>query len=222
MDIIRKLPTGKHNIAVKLSGGCDSSIIYYALCREFALDNNVNIYVITLNTDKKPFYIPYAQKVINFVGEMTGKYPVEHITRSIPHSSEDYVTVQDEIAKEVEKKYNIVNLYTGITMNPPYEEMVQFFKDNYKKYNLNLDRILKSISTRDVSRDTKEYISNDFTIYPFGQSNKKAVAKLYNYYNILDELYPITRSCEAFTDKEEHCGHCYFCAERIWGFERLI
>jgi len=66
------------------------------------------------------------------------------------------------------------------------------------------------------------FISNAAAVFPFGKTDKKEVAKAYNYYNMMDRLYPHTRSCEDFTDKVEHCGHCFFCAERMWGFNRLV
>lgn len=222
MDIIKDLPQGKYNIAIKLSGGCDSSLVYYALCKKFAQRDDVNIIVITLNTDKKSFYIPYSQKIINIVKQLTGKEPLAKITKSVDHSLDNYVNGQDELARKVEKEYSPVHLYTGLTMNPPHDDMVQFFKDNHKDYNLDLNRVLHSLNSRDKERDYTRYPSDDYIINPFGESNKRFVADAYKHYGMMDILYPYTRSCESFSTEEKHCGHCFFCAERIWGFKRLV
>jgi len=222
MDIVKKLPEGKHNIVVKLSGGADSSLIYYVLCKEYANNKDVNLIVVTLNTDKKPYYIPFAQKIIKRVYDLTGKVPIDHMTISIKHDPDDYVSYQDELVDQAIKKYNPALMYSGLTMNPPAEEMKQFFIDNYKKINIDLLEVLKSIDSRDKVRDYTQYRSNNFNILPFGQSNKKAVAAAYRQHDAMERLYPYTRSCEAFSDKEEHCGNCFFCAERWWGFGRLV
>jgi 7-cyano-7-deazaguanine synthase in queuosine biosynthesis len=36
------------------------------------------------------------------------------------------------------------------------------------------------------------------------------------------KIFPITRSCESWTnDFSKHCGECWWCKEREWGFGRL-
>jgi len=222
MDIIKPLTQEKYNIGIKLSGGADSSLIYYALCKEYANNNNINIIALTLNTDKKPYYISTANKIIDLVYMLTGKKALDHITISIKHDPNNYVKFQDTLVNEAEKKYNISQLYSGLTMNPPINDMLDYFKSNYSLHNVNLDKVLSSINTRDKERDNTQFLSDDFNILPFGTSNKKTVYKAYQELNILDELYPHTRSCESFSLNETHCGHCFFCAERIWGFNRLI
>lgn len=222
MDIIKDIPTGKQYISIKLSGGCDSSIIYYALCRKFSDNEDVNIIVLTLNTDKKYFYIPTAKKIIDAVYKITGKLPIEHITKTIPHDAKNYISEQNKMEFSARLKYNPIHCYSGLTMNPPNEQMVEFFKNNYKQYNLDLDKLFDSLNSRDINRDNTQFLSNNYYINPFGTNNKKYVAQCYEYYNMKEELYPITRSCEDFSDKEEHCGTCFFCAERLWGFGRLV
>ena len=43
MSVIADLPPGKHNLLVKLSGGADSSIVYYAVCDKFKNRDDINI-----------------------------------------------------------------------------------------------------------------------------------------------------------------------------------
>ena len=73
MNEIEDLPAGEHNLLMKLSGGADSSIVYYALCDKFKDRDDVNIICITLDTDLKNNYIKSAKRIIEVVAELTGK-----------------------------------------------------------------------------------------------------------------------------------------------------
>jgi hypothetical protein len=228
MKEVEDLPDGTYNIAIKLSGGADSSLIYYALCNKFKNNKDVNIIPVTLGTDLKPDYIPYSKKIIDIVYNLTGKKPLDHIIRYIKHDPIEYDLEQIRMVEYVIEKYKVRYCFSGLTINPPYKEMVKYFSDNCKTLNLDLSRISATIESRDKSRDTSTYVSNDFSQRPFGNNDKKYVAKYYKKYNVLESLYPYTHSCEAFekaTDHDGnalHCGHCYFCAERWWGFGRLV
>lgn len=222
MNIIKELPPGKHTILVKLSGGADSSLVYYALCKEYANNKDISLVVLTLNTDRKPFYIPFAKKIIKRVYDLTGKMPIDHMVVNIVHDPDEYVKGQDDLVEQAIIKHKPSLLYSGLTMNPPADDMKNYFIQNYSRFNFDLKEIFARIDSRDKERDYTKYKSDNFNIFPFGESNKKTVAEAYNYYNAMEIIYPYTRSCEAFTDKEEHCGSCFFCAERHWGFGRLV
>ena len=63
-------------------------------------------------------------------------------------------------------------------------------------------------------------------INPFFVINKKWEAEVYKDLNLLDTLFPLTRSCEG-SDYETgnytfHCGKCWWCEERMWAFGRLV
>ena len=44
---------------------------------------------------------------------------------------------------------------------------------------------------------------------------------MYTELGIMDSLFTVTRSCESVTLTEGHCGECWWCQERMWGFNRL-
>ena len=94
-DKIKSLHIGEY-IGMKLSGGADSSILYYALCKHIK-DNNLDtkIIVVTLDTDFKNLYIAGAKRVIGIVKDLTGIEPHEHFTLTVPHSDRNYTTGQE-------------------------------------------------------------------------------------------------------------------------------
>ena len=51
----------------------------------------------------------------------------------------------------------------------------------------------------------------------------KKTSNLYKEYNLIDSLFVYTRSCEweaqnVKDPKLGHCGICWWCQERAWGF----
>ena len=51
--------------------------------------------------------------------------------------------------------------------------------------------------------------------------DKKELAQIYKEYDLLDTLFPVTRSCEGWQNITGHCGKCWWCEERMWGFGKL-
>ena len=250
----------KVTVGMKLSGGCDSAIVYYTLCKKYEKNDNVNIVVLSLDTSRKRFYSRYAKRVVDIVGKMTGKYPVEHMIKYIEHwpdggDSSPYSLGQDELFNKAKEKYGIEYCYSGLTKNPDIDDMIEYFEKNHEKHGLDLELILKAIRKRDSGRDQNIGGIND-GFRPFGNSDKLAVSAQYRYYEnlgipLLDELFHNTDSCESHdrhlkqvpinvkTDEETtevvlmtkqleededpvHCGHCWFCAERWYAFDRII
>ena len=228
----------KVTVGMKLSGGADSAIVYYALCKRYEKNDNVNIVVLSLDTSRKCFYSRHAKKVIDIVGKMTGKYPVEHMIKYIEHwpdggDSSPYSLGQDELFNKATEKYNVKYCYTGLTKNPDIDDMIEYFEKNHEKHGLDLKRILKAIAKRDSSRDQDLGLYDGYR--PFGNSDKLAVSAQYRYYEnlgipLLDELFHNTDSCEEHDrhldigedEDPVHCGHCWFCAERWYAFDRII
>ena len=103
-------------------------------------------------------------------------------------------------------------LYTGITANPT-PEVAETFRGDTQDFVLEM---------RDpaVLRDT---MLTENICTPFTNLNKQQIAKIYSELNILETLYPHTRSCESHDPKYlgTHCEQCWWCDERQWGFGKL-
>jgi len=214
----------KGNIGIKLSGGADSSIVYYAICEKYKNNNDVNIIPVTLDTNLKFWYVHTAKKVIAKVGELTGKYPIEHVTDKVTHSEENYVNGQERLRELVVDKYNTVEFFSGVTYNPDIAKMKEYFRKNHTKLGLDYNATMKGIQERDKSRDPK-------TIKPTATHYEPLIDKIdcfetYKKYGVIDSLYPVTFSCENTykqkLSKLKHCGTCFFCLERYFAFGRIV
>ena len=116
------------NIGVKLSGGADSSILYYAVCNYFKDRTDVNIYPMTLDTEFKSWYSEGAKKIIDKVTQLTGKSPAKHIIKySDKHKDRDtvnfYTEEQVEMSRNTIKQYSLDVLYSGLTSNPSKKDI---------------------------------------------------------------------------------------------------
>lgn len=245
-------------IVVKLSGGADSSIVYYRLCKELAERNlDYPVIVVTLDPETKDWYSHYAKKVIDFTRDRTGIKPVVHRVKSLPlpWTVPDYEKAQDEILANVLADGLANVYYGGLTENPDAELMA---KEGFTIEGMNFDSFedcLAQAKIRDPDRDnnsSKEAIGYGFSdkeplyglpvlgILPFVHKDKRhGTAAMYKEMGVLDELLPLTYSCENEKPEEKtkldivevhgtprqeysHCGHCWFCLERAYAFGRLV
>jgi hypothetical protein len=197
------------NVCVRMSGGADSSILAYMLSvyiKEFRPE--INLYALTCVNAKKPYQEDYAKKVIEKIQELTGIKFSKHLVAHIP--GVNYAKEQGIESDKFMKEYNIGLHFNGETRNPPLEA--------------EKDWVYKG-GGRDPLRDGEG--SNRSMVIgrkPFRNIDKKGVKELYDYFNMTDILFPITRSCEIQIDNklfesfDYHCEKCWFCLERLWGF----
>lgn len=221
------------NIGIKMSGGADSSMVYYMLCDRYKDRPDVSIYALTLSTSGKPYYADFAARVMDVVGSMTGKYPAHHFTKFIDHNdwgnSEPYNRGQEDLVREVMGAVKLDIIYSGLTQNPDPTDMRTYLLRNLSRFNLDQEEVLWHLNARDRSRDPQNFnLDEQHTMNkPFIHGDKKLVAATYDEYNLMDTLYPYTFSCEAVHDykgveETTHCGTCFFCLERYYAFGRLI
>lgn len=219
-------------IGVKLSGGADSSIVYYMVCDRYRHQPEVEIYALTLSTSGKPYYSDFSKRVIEVVGSLTGRYPTKHYTKFIEHNNwldtGPYDAGQEDLVKEVIEDVEPDIVYSGLTQNPDPDAMRSYLMANLEKFNLDPNQVLEHLGTRDVSRDPINFnLSGIYTDNkPFIFGDKRAVAARYRDHDMMEKLYPHTFSCEGIVDYKGmentvHCGTCFFCLERYYGFGRL-
>jgi hypothetical protein len=199
-----------NKVGIRISGGADSAIVAYMLAlykRDFR--PNITLHPITCVNNLKPYQEIFAKGVIKKITELTGVPFEEHIVAEV--DGEQYVKAQKRVTDKIYADRLVDIHFMGETMNPPVGTEEQ---ENWQ-YNG---------GGRDKTRDAFGDVHTPVVIYrPIRNLNKKGVKELYDHFGVLDSLYPITRSCEIHTlDFSEHCGKCWFCLERHWGFGRYV
>lgn len=233
--LIKILPDVK-NIAVRLSGGPDSSIIYYALC-DYYKNTDVNIFPYTMASELRPHLIRKSQDVIDITTSLTSKSPKKHYIRwHIEHNSNnphkvnsfEYVKGQELLEQTVYQENEIDIKYTGLSKNCPIDELTIEVNKWIINDGLDKHRAIPSLEYRDKERDTdlEGYDGPNADVsFPFLKYDKKSVYEAYVYYNLLEKLFPYTWSCEDdqqhLSDDPVHCGSCYFCLERRFAFGKV-
>lgn len=213
-DISIYIP-GKKTIIYKISGGADSAILLYMLSKyknEYNPDINF-VFASSVNVNL-PYQEIFAKQVIEYVNS---KYPLGDFEHHVNDNrgGEFYTVDQDALTDPLRGNDNVRVQWMGITCNPPVEEM--------QAHNMyDDDRVFDRDRGHENNYPTQE-IEIEPGVFkfnrPFMQHDKRGVAELYTTMGVLDELFPLTRSCEDdTTDFSHHCGKCWFCLERKWGY----
>jgi len=202
-------------IGIWVSGGADSSILLYCLSKMIK-DENLNFQIQPLSVRRgRPWNPIYAANVIDWiVDELNFENMLPHIVY-YPDKNDEYQRENKEFRERDVENFNngIVDvMYSGITMNPPADD---------KTISKNKERSRDETSERLIVNDSLMCLY----INPFFNINKKHIAEIYNQFNLIDTLFPLTRSCEGFAQDTGyytyHCGKCWWCEERMWAFGRL-
>lgn len=191
------IPTDKR-IAVVVSGGWDSAVLWYMtkkICVERKQECN-------------PFTVPkidgaehYANKVLewscnklgipviktNIVGQITSENPSDYVT------SGAYEIFERDLADY---------LLNGMNAYPPNQR--DLLPEGYPMPN---DRW-------EPKEDQSEYVG-----HPFANMTKDETIHLGFWLGIAEDIMPITHSC---TERDRgRCNSCWWCKEREWGFKEI-
>jgi hypothetical protein len=221
-------PTVK-DIGIKMSGGTDSSIIAYMLSlykKKYRPD--LNLHVITMDHPSKAFQVKFAKQVMLWLeNEFDFKFASHTTGRGTETGN-----YADEQLVLLEKSYKENNLYAhfmGQTTNPlDYHENETLVKEwDWRSEERDVEMRGQLEGSGFILSEFEEWQKNDGICYrcyyPLLFVDKKCVADLYQKFDITDSLFPLTRSCEQETnDFSKHCGSCWWCGEREYGFGRLI
>lgn len=189
------------NIGIKMSGGTDSSIVAY-MTINYIIENNLDIkvYPIVIIEEDSPFQEIFVSQVINFIEKEKNFKFQDKIIR---HHSSKVEKIDTIRAVEAELKDSIELIISGITHYPKED-----FDDSEGPGD---DRI-----------GNFPIMWDNWIYTPVINIDKKGIADLYKKYNLLDTLFPLTRSCTKKTkDFSKHCGKCWWCKERKWAFGKL-
>jgi hypothetical protein len=232
-------------IGITFSGGADSTMIFYMLCRlieSLGADTKIVAATVIRGWDVKPWLEDITADIISYLDKRFPNIQKEQVFGFLPPAfevtplknivgaegmfSKDIVdTAYADIycvmsyTKYINAKYKIERTYSGITMNPELDHPE-----------------LNSPSFR----DTREFNENDLSSFrgpgpnmrPFEMLYKNWVMAQYENFNI-QELRELTRSCNTalielnipnvenikILGSEYACQTCFFCEERRWGHD---
>lgn len=211
------IPQKYNNVLIKMSGGADSSLLAYLLCQYKKYHRpEINLHALTVDNIQKKFQVHRSKNVINWLQNNFNFQFVNHFTTEC--NDQQYNDVLDSFVNEIMNNHlGVGACFQGITMNPPRNELAHQGGGSEERDPL------------DSGEEKQEiyYYPHKTHYWPFFNIHKKHLAEIYHHYNLIDTLFPMTRSCEGYPDLngfinlDKHCGECWWCAERKWGFGRL-
>ena len=226
-------------IGMWCSGGADSSLLLYVTLHKIIKDNlPIAIQPFTVRRPR-PWNPPHAMDAIFKIRELLnlngpgilddhiiyvppGRATVEPDGIITPYADNEKIGY-DYANKRIFRKYNEINfntnniqlLMSGITKSPP-KRIQETFRDGV----FDLEDKRGEDVERIIHAKNYEYY-NYYEYKPFFNFDKKELAQIYKEYDLLDTLFPVTRSCEGWQNITGHCGKCWWCEERMWGFGKL-
>lgn len=187
-------------IGISMSGGVDSSILFYILMKY--AQGPISVFSCgngrTNNQETEG-----ALRVVNYVIK---KIPRTDVTF---HAHwEEHKLVHNAFNENIIKKFDLTMIYAGFTTPPPNGAITDF--DTEACYG----------GMHEPGVTYPLYQRNGKVYTPFANIDKKGIAKLYKELHV-EDLYSVTRSCESLTLIGGHCGNCWWCKERIWAFGKI-
>lgn len=245
------IPIGKHwkNIAVSLSGGADSALLMYVLCKmvsDYGLPIKLHAITEIRNWDIRPWQQHISLDVFNRIKSLFPNLIDQRYTCYVPPELEHSVSgdiingnsgdqiINGSFDRYATFEYGLDATYSGVTMNPSVTDLGEDLETRVRKRDSDASEglIEQVIRFRD---DTHSY-----HLRPFRYVKKDFVLAEYKILGMWD-LFEHTRSCEGDRNmdrpmyrqfdlsngwrwsKDEHipeCGRCFWCKERNWALAR--
>jgi len=232
------IPSPHTNICINISGGADSAILLYMLIK-YCEDHipNACIHIITGANPVKGWYNAiWASRVIDRVLNLTNTTLIK--SQYTYFSDEQRRTELDTAEKVMHNVNNLSFTIHGTTQNPPLdiEELVEGRHtprdEGHGFHRIQKSRLNETASTKIGTTTVVKNIQSITRWMPFMDVDKRMVAYLYTHFDMLEALFPFTRSCEWHKGMsylrlvvpnpgDKHCGECWWCKERKWAFGRL-
>jgi 7-cyano-7-deazaguanine synthase in queuosine biosynthesis len=194
---------------LSFSGGADSAVLLYILLS--TMTDTLHLY--SFYPEKKAHIAePVTDRVLQKCIELTGNSNVIHHKEYIEQQTP--ILIHTMLQSFIERD-NLTKMYNGISKFPPDEIIDQF----YENIKLNDNYVYQRRKNNAVY---ELYFGDKKSFYrPLANFHKKDVADLYRQLGIEQQLFPMTRSCENINSPLTHCGQCFWCEERKWGFGYL-
>lgn len=225
------------DIAISLSGGADSALLAYLLCKIITSHNaNTIVHIITHTRSwkTKPWQRHHAINVFRYIQNTFDTIAfVRHENFIAPELEYENIgpNLFDEYGKQVsgdniEQRayaefichcYNIDAYYNAVTRNP-----------RLAAFNGMTERDIEPTEDNQYLKAMKHM--GRWAFHPFRFIEKNVIVNQYKEIGIMD-LFDLTRSCEGVIEGINYetyqsgmdvpvCGECFWCKEREWAIEQ--
>jgi len=199
----------KNKIGIMMTGGIDSLVLYNLLKIVMGDPSKILIFNVIASGDHGEGYDSPER-----VSLLTDRYDIIKIDKYIKHTENDkpyykpWTEVLDLSQTHMLEDFDIDELYIGMNMNPPTEFFPEFDTSDKPR------RFWYTQETSETSRMPKSALTKMRA--PFLNLYKYHILDLANKNNI-DLRH--TQSCQEYM--HGHCGECWWCLERTWGYNQL-
>ena len=228
---------------ISLSGGLDSASLLYLVSKYFP---QIEIIPVTCRDLNAPLDADAAVDIVNW---MQKEFPQNNIRNTqifdFNDRTEDFVSHKkvdkaikkirqfngmrrtqvskilqvDTINWNVMKKHPGAIRLDGMTRNPPANEMLSL--GFYQKAERRRDKEHPEVENlRSHHAEDRNWL-NIYQVY--ANVDKKFVAGVYQENDLMETLYPLTRSCVGTAREtnnfEYTCNNCFWCHEKAWAFD---
>ena len=213
-------------IGISLSGGADSALLAYLICKNVTITTDIHITSQIRCWRTRPWQEFYVDSVISWLKKEFNNNFFVHKNLVPPEMEEPNTTlIKDEYGKMkpgnriilrshnefIANKYKLDAIYVGVNQNPDID-------------------IPGQLDERNEGVLDPHFVHNGVDIcHPFVYTKKDWIIRQY-YKNSIEDLLELTRSCEGefegldyttYTPGQDvpECGECFWCKERQWGID---
>jgi hypothetical protein len=218
---IDSIPIGIYKdgpIGIGISGGADSAVLLYILMSN--VTEPIHIYNMW-SSSRKYSFAKSVDVVIETCSRLTGNTNyVVHKVQTEPRETNQFFF---NMLTDALNKNEVDIVYMAVTNFPPKEVYLEFDQQQEDWHNrFRSDDVEHPLFGLTISGELdKPLVLGERVYVPLRNYNKKAVVTLYQALGLLENLLPLTRSCEDDDHRDSHCGKCWWCQERMWAFGHL-
>lgn len=217
-------------IGVGVSCGADSGLLLYVLMS--TVKEHIHIYNM-MGKKRRHALESHFHDVVEKCSQLTGNTNYTIHKNIVEDTSVEYIMKM--ITKALDSR-EIDLAYLGVTKFPPktvyksWDEQQPVWHNELRSdeiihpvFGLTIPNVLTDLSPLTIDRQpTDSLVLDKRTYIPWINHNKKDIALMYESLQLLDTLFPVTRSCENDNHPGSHCGSCWWCNERLWAFNKLV
>ena len=213
----------RRQIVLALSGGTDSAALFYLICKH---SPNVEVIPYSCEEAYNPYDIQAAEKIVEF---MRSKFPNSNIRDLVKGKYDESLNYTSD---KLDKTLNAGAVSKSVQLDMQKDKLLEenpnaiFFQGMTKNPPMSVQEQYPLMKEKAEVRRNKDNISTQYgqkAYRPFINVDKKFVADMFKKENLMNTLFPLTRSCvgNVWTTNlcTKECHRCFWCYEKKWAFD---